>query len=114
MAVMGVNPAYFHENEKCPVENVSWNDAMSFCRKLTELERSSGHLPTGYEYSLPTEAQWEFAARSNEPQNCKYSGGNFLKDYGWYYENSGKKELQDADWDSAIDEKTKSSMIIQK
>ena len=114
LAVMGVNPAYFHENEKCPVENVSWNDAMSFCRKLTELERSSGHLPTGYEYSLPTEAQWEFAARSNEPQNCKYSGGNFLKDYGWYYENSGKKELQDADWDSAIDEKTKSSMIIQK
>ena len=62
--VMGTNPSYFqHAGPDAPVEQVSWEDAMEFCRRLTELDRQSGKLPEGYEYTLPTEAQWEYACR---------------------------------------------------
>ena len=62
-ALMGSNPSYF-KGGQLPVENVSWDDAMEFCRKLTERERQAGRLPTGTIYTLPTEAQWEYAARA--------------------------------------------------
>ena len=61
-AVMGTNPSHF-KGADLPVEQVSWFDAMEFCKKLTELEKAAGRLPAGYEYTLPTEAQWEFACR---------------------------------------------------
>ena len=63
-AVMGSNPSQFKNGDRYPVEQVSWNDAMEFCRKVTERERTSGRLPAKYEYTLPTEAQWEYACRA--------------------------------------------------
>ncbi len=75
-----------------PVTCVSWNDAMAFCKWLTEKEHASGRLPTGYRYTLPTEAQWEFAARGgNKSKGYKYSGSDDLDKVGWYSDNSGKK-----------------------
>lgn len=70
LQVMGRNPSKYRGDD-LPVENVSWTDAMEFCRQLTRQEGIAGHLPTGYVYSLPTEAQWEYAAkngRSTETQ----------------------------------------------
>ena len=61
-SIMGNNPSEFKGTSN-PVEQVSWNDCVSFCRKLTEQERRAGRLPEGYEYRLPTEAEWEYAAR---------------------------------------------------
>jgi formylglycine-generating enzyme required for sulfatase activity len=59
-AVMGDNPSHF-EGDDLPVENVSWEDAMAFCLKLNQMD---GNRPSGYLYSLPTEAQWEYACRA--------------------------------------------------
>jgi formylglycine-generating enzyme required for sulfatase activity len=64
-AFSGGNPSRFVEIGKAaPVERVSWLDAMEFCKKLTERERAAGRLPEGYGYTLPTEAQWEYACRA--------------------------------------------------
>ena len=62
-AVMGNNPAHF-QGDELPVESVSWFDAMEFCRRLNEKECSADRLPEGYEYTLPTEAQWEYVCRA--------------------------------------------------
>jgi formylglycine-generating enzyme required for sulfatase activity len=60
--VMGSNPSAFPGNDH-PVESVSWNDAMEFCRKLTAKDLAEKKLPDGFSYTLPTESQWEsFAA----------------------------------------------------
>jgi len=61
--VMGSNPSQFKGTNR-PVEEVSWNDAVAFCRKFTEMEKRAGRLPAGMAYQLPTEAQWEYACRS--------------------------------------------------
>jgi hypothetical protein len=61
--VMGSNPSHFSK-ANAPVEEVSWNDALEFCRKLTERERAAGRLPAGCIFTLPTEAQWEYACRA--------------------------------------------------
>jgi len=61
--VMGTNPSY-HKGATLPVEQVSWDDAMKFCEKLTEVEKEADRLPEGWVYSLPTEAQWEYACRA--------------------------------------------------
>jgi formylglycine-generating enzyme required for sulfatase activity len=64
-AVTGTNPSSFKKaGPQAPVERVSWRDAMAFCQKLTERERAAGRLPEGYAYTLPTEAQWEYAYRA--------------------------------------------------
>lgn len=62
-AVMHASPAYFQGNDH-PVERVSWHEALEFCRRLTERERAAGRLPAGHVFTLPTEAQWEFACRA--------------------------------------------------
>jgi len=56
--VTGGNPSHFAATNR-PVDSVSWNNAMDFCRKLTEMERKESNLPTNFVYTLPTEAQWE-------------------------------------------------------
>ena len=80
-AVMGNNPSRFKGNRK-PVECVSWDDCQTFISKLNSL--------TGKNFRLPTEAEWEFAARGGiKSQGYKYSGSNTLGDVAWYEENSG-------------------------
>jgi formylglycine-generating enzyme required for sulfatase activity len=61
--VMGKNQSYF-KGADLPVENVSWDDAVAFCTKLSAREHDSGRLPWRIEYRLPTEAQWEYACRA--------------------------------------------------
>lgn len=53
-----------NEDDGLPMYFVSWDDAMDFCRRLTTLERAGGRLPEGYAYTLPSEAQWEYACRA--------------------------------------------------
>ena len=87
-AVMGGNPSKFkNAGRDAPVEQVSWDDAMQFCRKLTERERQAGHLPEGHEYTLPTEAQWEYACRAGT--TGPFAGNGDLDSMGWYNQNSG-------------------------
>ena len=81
-AVMGSNPSYFTGNSSRPVERVSWNDCQTFIRKLNSL--------TGQHFRLPTEAEWEFAARGgNNSRGYKYSGSNTIGDVAWYSVNNG-------------------------
>ncbi len=85
-AVMGNNPSEFKGDNR-PVEYVSWHDAKAFCDKLNELYRDK--LPAGYRFDLPTEAQWEFAARGgNKSKGYKYSGSDDIGDVAWYLGNS--------------------------
>ena len=82
-AVMGNNPSYFKGNN-LPVEQVSWNDCQTFISRLNNL--------TGKNFRLPTEAEWEYAARGgNRSRGYKYSGSNVLSDVAWYDDNSGNK-----------------------
>ena len=82
-AVMGNNPSYF-KGDNLPVENVSWNDCQTFISRLNNL--------TGRNFRLPTEAEWEYAARGgNRSRGYKYSGSNTLSDVAWYDDNSGSK-----------------------
>ena len=93
-AVTGENPSKFIGADR-PVEKVSWNDAMEFCKKLTEIEKAAGRLPEGYEYTLPTEAQWEYACRAGTTTALN-SGKNLssqnkcpeMDEVGWYKYNS--------------------------
>ena len=82
-AVMGSNPSSF-KGAKLPVEKVSWNDCQEFIRRLNQM--------TGKSFRLPTEAEWEFAARGgNRSNHYKYSGSNNLSSVAWYGDNSGSK-----------------------
>jgi formylglycine-generating enzyme required for sulfatase activity len=74
-----------HKGSDRPVDNVSWDMATLFCAKLTELERAAGRLPPDYGYALPTEAQWEYAARAGT--TGKYAGP--IDDMAWHLGNSG-------------------------
>jgi len=82
-AVMGNNPSYYSGND-LPVEQVSWNDCQEFIKKLNSL--------TGLNFRLPTEAEWEYAARGgNKSKGYKYSGSNDIGSVAWYDSNSSSK-----------------------
>lgn len=79
--VMGTNPSNFR-GSNLPVETVSWEEAMEFCRVLSN--------KTGKTYTLPTEAQWEYAARGGKKADgTKYAGSNMIDAVAWYSDNSG-------------------------
>jgi formylglycine-generating enzyme required for sulfatase activity len=77
-------PSLFRGSER-PVEKVGWDLAMSFCAKLNEREGAAGRLPPGYVYTLPTEAQWEYACRAGTTGS--YAGD--VTAMAWYDANSG-------------------------
>ena len=88
-AVVGTNPSNFKGNNN-PVEQVSWYDAVAYCAKLTEQERTTGRLPVGYEYRLPTEAEWEYACRAGTTTLFSFGDDESkLGEYGWWAGNSG-------------------------
>jgi sulfatase modifying factor 1 len=83
--VMGDNPSHFKESDENPVEKISWNDAKEFIRRLNKM--------SGKSYRLPTEAEWEYAARSGGKRE-KWAGTSNeseLRDYAWFSNNSGNK-----------------------
>ncbi len=105
MAVMGTNPSEFKNNpadgevqEKRPVENVSWEDAVKFCNKLSELMGLTPCYDSNYNcnysangFRLPTEAEWEMAARGgvNGGWDYRFSGNDYQSEVAWYDSNSG-------------------------
>jgi formylglycine-generating enzyme required for sulfatase activity len=89
--IIGSNPSSFKNCEDCPVENVSWNDVQEFIKQLNR--------KTGKNYRLPTEAEWEYAARGGSTGSTstssatatKYAGSNSIDEVAWYDNNSGSK-----------------------
>ena len=107
LAVMGNNPSYFTTTDsagnvispdlKRPVESVSWNDATNFCARLTASEKTAGRLPSGWEYRLPTAAEWEYACRAGTSTAFHYgkelrSGMANFKGTKEYIEGTGTVE----------------------
>ena len=89
-AVMGTNPSRYKGNLHRPVENVSWDDAVAYCEQLTLREQVAGRLPQGWEYRLPTEAQWEYACRAGTTTRFSFGDSDAeLGQHAWYNGYSG-------------------------
>jgi formylglycine-generating enzyme required for sulfatase activity len=93
--VMGKNPSHFqgaivrNENADLPVENVSWDDAVEFCKKLSDLPEEK---KTGREYRLPTEAEWEYACRAGSKTSYSFDDEeSLLPEYGWFSRKSSQR-----------------------
>ena len=81
--VMGRNPSHF-VGTQLPAEQVTWEEAMEFCRKLTEMERAADRLPTDFVFRLPSEAEWEYCCRAGT--TGEHAGR--LSSMAWYAENA--------------------------
>lgn len=83
-SIMGSNPSEFNDCPVCPVENVSWDDVQLFLQALNQ--RTGGH------YRLPTEAEWEYAARGGQQtRQTEYAGSSSATEVGWIEKNSSYK-----------------------
>jgi formylglycine-generating enzyme required for sulfatase activity len=83
--IMGSNPTHFKGCNDCPVEQVSWDDVQEFLEKLN-------HKYPGQNYRLPSEAEWEYAARGGrQSKGYTYAGSNVIGEVAWYKKNSGGK-----------------------
>jgi formylglycine-generating enzyme required for sulfatase activity len=95
--VMGANPSFTDAESdlssiRLPVNNVSWLDAVAFCKALSILSATQGTLPAGYEYRLPSEVEWEYSCRAGT-SSAYYFGDEpiELHNHAWFRGNSGKK-----------------------
>lgn len=90
--VMSNNPSSHTAHPNCPVENVTWDQALAYCNALNARETAVGTLPTGWAYRLPTEAEWEYCCRAGTTNTYYFgedSAGTRILNYAWVRNNSG-------------------------